>query len=100
MVDIQGAKFPGYGRCIYCGATNPLKDEHIIPFSLVGKAVIAAASCGDCEKITSDLDGYLARQIFREYRAHVGMKSRRTHTGGETGGFDALFVGLFWTGTD
>jgi hypothetical protein len=77
MVDIQGAKLPGYGRCIYCRATGTLKDEHIIPFSLGGKAVIEAASCGDCEKITSYLDGYLARQIFHEYRAHTGMKSRR-----------------------
>ena len=77
MVDIQGVKFPGYGRCIYCGSTGPLKDEHIIPFSLGGKAVIEAASCGDCEKVTSYLDGYLARQIFHEYRAHAGMKSRR-----------------------
>jgi HNH endonuclease len=77
MVDIQGVKLPGYGRCIYCGATGSLKDEHIIPFSLGGKAVIEAASCGHCEKITSYLDGYLARQIFHEYRAHTGMKSRR-----------------------
>jgi 5-methylcytosine-specific restriction endonuclease McrA len=51
MVDIQGIKFPGYGRCIYCGSTGPLKDEHIIPLSLGGKAVIEAASCGDCEAI-------------------------------------------------
>lgn len=77
MVDIQGHKFPGYGRCIYCGVTGALKDEHIVPFSLGGKAIIEAASCGACEKITSYLDGYLARQIFHEYRVHVGMKSRR-----------------------
>lgn len=77
MVNIQGIKFPGYGRCIYYGATGVLKDEHIIPFSLGGTAVIESASCGDCEKITSYLDGYLARQIFHEYRAHTGMKSRR-----------------------
>jgi len=57
MVDIQGFKFPGYGRCIYCGSVGPLKDEHIIPFSLGGRAVIEAASCGDCEKVTSYLDG-------------------------------------------
>ena len=53
MVDIQGVKFPGYGRCIYCGSTGPLKDEHIIPFSLGGKAVIEAASSGECKKVTN-----------------------------------------------
>ena len=75
--DIQGVKFPGYGRCIYCGSTGDLKDEHIIPISLGGKAVIEKASCGGCEKVTSYLDGYLARHIYNEYRAHAGMKSRR-----------------------
>jgi hypothetical protein len=30
----------------------------MIPFSLGGKAVIEAASCGDCEKVTSYLDGH------------------------------------------
>jgi hypothetical protein len=75
--DVQGNKYPGYGRCIYCGSTLPLKDEHIIPLSLGGNAVIEKASCGKCEKATSYLDGYLARHIFHEYRVHVGMKSRR-----------------------
>jgi hypothetical protein len=75
--NIQGAKFSGYGRCIYCGATSLLKDEHIIPHSLGGTAVILQASCADCEKITSYLDGYLARDIFNEYRSHVGIQSRR-----------------------
>ena len=77
MSDVQGARFSGYGRCIYCGSSGPLKDEHIIPLSLGGKAVIEKASCADCEKITSYLDGYLARAIFNEYRTHVGLGSRR-----------------------
>lgn len=75
--NVHGMKFPGYGRCIYCGATSVLKDEHIIPHSLGGTAVILKASCADCEKITSYLDGYLARDIFNEYRSHVGIQSRR-----------------------
>lgn len=41
------------------------------------KAVIERGSCAACEKVTSYLDGYLARRIFNEYRAHTGMKSRR-----------------------
>jgi hypothetical protein len=74
--NVQGKRFPGYGRCIYCGSTGVLKDEHIIPFSLGGNAVIKNASCGQCE--TSYLDGYLARSTYNEYRAHVGLKSRRS----------------------
>jgi HNH endonuclease len=75
--NVHGKVFPGYGRCIYCGAIRGLKDEHIVPLSLGGTAVIEKASCGDCEKITSYLDGYLARDIFNEYRSHIGIRSRR-----------------------
>ena len=39
--------------------------------------MILKASCGSCEKVTSYLDGYLARDTFNEYRSHVGLKSRR-----------------------
>jgi hypothetical protein len=75
--NVHGKKFPGFGRCIYCGATGLLKDEHIIPVSLGGQTIIEKASCADCEKITSYLDGYLARDLFNEYRSHVGLPSRR-----------------------
>jgi len=75
--NVQGKRFPGYGRCIYCGSSGVLKDEHIVPLSLGGNAVIKNGSCGDCEKVTSYLDGYLARATYNEYRAHVGLKSRR-----------------------
>jgi hypothetical protein len=75
--NVHGKKYPGFGRCIYCGAKGALKDEHIIPLSLAGTALIEKASCGDCEKITSYLDGYLSRDIFNEYRSHIGLRSRR-----------------------
>lgn len=77
MFDVHGRVFPSYGRCIYCGAPRDLKDEHIVPLSLGGTAVIEKASCSNCEKITSYLDGYLSRDIFNEYRSHVGIRSRR-----------------------
>jgi len=76
VAEVQ-AKYPGFGRCIYCAATGILKDEHIIPLSLGGNIIIEKASCADCEKITSYLDGYLARNVFNEYRSHVGVTSRR-----------------------
>src|SRR5215211_8794911 len=78
--NIQGKKFPGYGVCIYCGSDGHqggLRDEHIIPFSLGGRAIIQGASCEDCERVTSYLDGYLGRNTFHEYRAHAGTPSRK-----------------------
>ena len=52
----------------------------IVPLSLGGTAVIEKGSCARCEKITSYLDGYLARDIFNEYRSHVG--TRQVFAGG------------------
>ena len=77
--DIQGKKFPGYGRCIFCGCKGDkdgLRNEHIIPFSLGGKAEIENATCKQCEGITSYLDGYLARHTYGEYRVHAGAPTR------------------------
>src|SRR5260370_4210841 len=79
LEDIQGKKYPGYGRCIYCGCRGEkygLRGEHIIPFSLGGNAEIENASCKRCEGITSYLDDYLGRHIYNEYRSHAGVQSR------------------------
>ncbi|WP_334165157.1 HNH endonuclease [Phenylobacterium sp.] len=78
--NIQGRIFRPVGRCIYCGSDGHgrgLRDEHIIPFSLGGKAVLPKASCANCEKITSYLDGYLARHVYYDYRLHAGAPTRR-----------------------
>ncbi len=79
-VDVQGRTFPGYGRCIYCGSDgepNGLRDEHIIPFSLGGNTIIERASCTECERKTSYIDGYLANAIFGQFRALTGIQTRR-----------------------
>jgi hypothetical protein len=52
--NVEGKRYPGFGRCIYCGAAGNLKDEHIVPLSLGGNTMILKASCGACEKITSE----------------------------------------------
>ena len=82
--DLQRRKFPvqGGGSCIYCGSDgglDGLRDEHIVPYSLGGNAVLLGASCSACEKITSYLDGYLAKAIYGDLRVHSGVQSRRGH---------------------
>jgi hypothetical protein len=79
-VDIQGKIYPSFGRCIYCGSdggADGLRDEHIMPLCLGGKAVIRKASCKACEVITSYLDGYLGRKVFYELRVHSDIPTRR-----------------------
>jgi hypothetical protein len=78
--DTQGRRYPSLGQCIYCGAdgaVDGLRDEHIVPYSLGADAVLEKASCRNCEKITSYIDGYLARHIFYDLRSHIRAPSRR-----------------------
>ena len=44
------------GKCIYCGTTSDLTDEHIIPHGLAGPWKLLKASCKECNKITSKFE--------------------------------------------
>jgi hypothetical protein len=77
--DIQGRKYPGYGRCIYCGSDGTpdgLRDEHIIPFSLGGKTWIEKASCRECERALNPVDTHLARSVYGQFRIHANVQTR------------------------
>jgi hypothetical protein len=65
-------------RCIYCpnDGSDGLGDEHIIPFALNGTQILPQASCHECERITSYLDGFIARSVFWHVRTSAGMQSR------------------------
>jgi hypothetical protein len=65
-------------RCIYCpnDGSDGLGDEHIIPFALNGTQILPQASCHECERITSYLDGFTARSVFWHVRTSAGMQSR------------------------
>ena len=66
------------GRCIYCqdDGSSKLSDEHIIPFSLNGTQVLPQASCRKCARITSYLDGFIARSVFYQARTGAGVQTR------------------------
>lgn len=66
------------GECIYCGSTDDLSAEHIIPLSLGGKAIITDASCASCRDITSKLEFDVARTTFHMARAIYKLPSRRS----------------------
>ena len=77
---IERNSYPSFGQCIYCGAVaanTKLGDEHIIPYSLGGNAVIKKASCTTCAAETSKLERVLARQVLGRYRAHIEEQTRR-----------------------
>ena len=66
-------------RCIYCGATEDLRDEHILPFGLSGPAAIPRASCGTCARITGAVEGEILRGPLWPLRVFRNLKSRTRH---------------------
>lgn len=69
--------FQSIGRCIYCGATEELSDEHIIPYSLVGDYVFKKASCSACARITSREELWAARGVFGRLREAHKFPTRK-----------------------
>jgi hypothetical protein len=65
------------GLCIYCGRTDGLTDEHIVPFGLGGNLILPDASCGECNKITSAFEHKVLRGFMRDARTAGGFQTRR-----------------------
>lgn len=77
--DLSSFKPTPAERCIYCGATEDLRDEHILPFGLSGPAAIPRGSCGQCAKITAAVEGEVLRGPLWPLRVFLNLKSRRRH---------------------
>jgi hypothetical protein len=83
-------RYPPVGKCIYCGsdgALGGLDREHIIAKSLGGMLVLPEASCLDCAKATSAVEGRIAGELFRAIRRQMKfpMKPRSRLRGFEVG---------------
>lgn len=63
--------------CIYCGATDELTDEHIIPFGLGGRWLLPKASCRVCARITGAYEGVCQRTILGPLRMYFDLPTRR-----------------------
>lgn len=69
--------YPPVGRCIYCGNTNGLTLEHVIPYGLGGNIELPDSSCFECSKITSSFERTCLRTMYGPLRLLYGMPSRR-----------------------
>lgn len=67
------------GKCVYCGSTNNLTDEHIVPYGLNGIWQLLKGSCETCNSITSAFEGTVLREYFTLVRAALGLPTRRPH---------------------
>ena len=65
------------GQCIYCGETNGLSDEHIIPLGLRGTLILPKSSCKQCADLTSAIEGRVLRGFMQSARLVANFPSRR-----------------------
>ena len=77
--DLGKAQYHPVGRCIYCGATDALTREHIMPFGLSGTAVLPESSCKSCAEITGGIERDLLRGSMQPVRIYRELKSRKKH---------------------
>ena len=77
-LPIQPARtYDAVGYCIYCGSTDQLSDEHIIPLGLGGRLVLPQSSCSSCSTKTSKLERTCLRTMYGPLRLLYGLPSRR-----------------------
>ncbi len=70
-------KYAAANCCIFCGATEALSDEHIVPFGLGGRWVFPKSSCADCAKKTGSAEGTCQRTMFGPLRMYHDLPTRR-----------------------
>ena len=73
----NSTRAPSAGLCIYCGRTEELTDEHVVPFGLGGNLVLPDASCSECNKITSAFERRVLRGFMEDARVAGGFPTRR-----------------------
>ena len=64
------------GHCVYCGSTDNLSKEHIVPLGLGGSDALFKASCGVCRDATSKIEGRVLNVAWKGFRVVVGMPTR------------------------
>ncbi|WP_210245793.1 hypothetical protein [Ciceribacter naphthalenivorans] len=74
---------PALGRCVYCrrqqdacGRRLNLTSEHVIPEFLGAGLELAASSCFDCQRTTSDFESSIAASMFGPVRRALVLKGK------------------------
>lgn len=65
------------GKCIYCGSTDDLTDEHAIPLALQGNRILRDGSCLACNKITTRFERSILRNSMLAIRTVLDMPTRK-----------------------
>lgn len=63
--------------CAYCGSTEGLLTEHIIPYGLGGELILLKACCEECRKATSEVEDVVLCKYLCALRSHLSLPSRK-----------------------
>jgi hypothetical protein len=73
----ESRKYSPANICIYCGSTQSLNDEHILPFGLAGDCLILQkASCKKCAEATGSVETRCLRHMWLPIRTQLGAPTR------------------------
>ncbi len=65
--------FGPIGSCIYCGSTENLEKEHVIPRGLGGEHILLKASCENCRRITTRFERHVLRELLLVARTTLNL---------------------------
>ena len=77
--ELEHHDYQPIGRCIYCGSTEDLTDEHIVPYGLGGNLILPKSSCKVCAGITSKFELSVQRGSMQPARVYRDIQSRKQH---------------------
>lgn len=76
LLDLR-SEFSAFGECMYCGSTENLSREHIVPYGLGGLGAVPKSSCDKCATITGRFEREVLRGPLWGLRAYLRLSSRR-----------------------
>lgn len=68
------------GFCIYCGSTEKLTREHVVPYALGGSLTITKGCCEECRKKTNAFESDVLSGPLRMVRYIQNLPSRTKHS--------------------
>ena len=77
--ELTSKSYDPVGICVYCGSTENLTNEHIIPRGLLSKGgdwYLPKASCLKCCSITTKFEGSVQQAMLGPLRYKLGLKTR------------------------
>jgi len=81
MTTGRPQRYDPVGRCIYCGTTDDLTNEHVIPYGLSDREVLVLpkSTCRQCAAVTGRVEQQVLRGPLWAVRVYRNLKSRTKH---------------------